>query len=510
MRKGRCAPRRSPNATSSPPPLTKVDSEQAKRSPRQAGVGTSRRLRAAAASAVSFAAPVTDAARRLLRRMPRPRRLVEGRPGAQARPRRFLARRGPRPRSGAGRPRRLPRPRALHAADQRRPRGRGDAERAGARGRRRRGLRHPRRLQGRQADGGRLAPGPRPRRRRDRGPALLRAPRRRPPRHPARGLAQLPRRRHARGRQHDHPAARAPHVPVAGAHAAAQDPGGACSRSGSSASSRKEEILVALPEHGLFRRRRLWRRCRGASATSASAPKELSLAEAAMLAGLVRAPSQLAPTRNLGRRARAGRDRPRRPWSRPARSRPSRPRPPAREPVDLRLPPETPPGTNYFVDMVAGEVKRLLGAAPADLTLRTTLDLDLQRLAEDASIERASTPRARAKNVGQAALVAMAPRRRDPRDGRRARLRGRASSTAPRRRSASRARCSSSSSISPRCRRATRPQTTVVDQPTQIGDWEPQNASGRFRGPVTLRTAFAQLDQHRRGAACRRGRHPGR
>ena len=36
------------------------------------------------------------------------------------------------------------------------------------------------------------------------------------------------------------------------------------------------------------------------------------------------------------------------------------------------------------------------------------------------------------------------------------------------------------------------PQSVVVDRPTQIGDWEPQNANGRFRGSVSLRNAFAQ------------------
>src|SRR5690349_1780338 len=36
------------------------------------------------------------------------------------------------------------------------------------------------------------------------------------------------------------------------------------------------------------------------------------------------------------------------------------------------------------------------------------------------------------------------------------------------------------------------PQSVLVDRPVQIGDWEPQNASGRFRGAVNLRTAFAQ------------------
>src|SRR5262245_23222014 len=33
------------------------------------------------------------------------------------------------------------------------------------------------------------------------------------------------------------------------------------------------------------------------------------------------------------------------------------------------------------------------------------------------------------------------------------------------------------------------PQATAVDRPVQIGNWEPENYGGRFRGPVT--TAFA-------------------
>src|SRR6516162_1146296 len=80
--------------------------------------------------------------------------------------------------------------------------------------------------------------------------------------------------------------------------------------------------------------------------------KDLSLGEAAMLAGLVRAPSMLALNRNLeGARARAAvvlhamvdtgaiSD---------AQADAAR-----REPVTLRVPPENPPGTNYFVDILA-------------------------------------------------------------------------------------------------------------------------------------------------------------
>ncbi len=77
--------------------------------------------------------------------------------------------------------------------------------------------------------------------------------------------------------------------------------------------------------------------------------KDISLSEAAMLAGLVRAPSALAPHRNLDGARRARRSRARRHGGdrRHLReqadgARHSRP--------SLRVPPETPPGTNYFLD----------------------------------------------------------------------------------------------------------------------------------------------------------------
>ena len=134
---------------------------------------------------------------------------------------------------------------------------------------------------------------------------------------------------------------------------------------------------------------------------------ELSLAESAMLAGLVRAPSQLAPTRNFG----GAKERqeivlqtmvetkaltPAEAEAEAARA----------QPVNLRTPPETPPGTNYFVDMVTADVRRLLGSSPGDLALRTTLNLELQRLAEGV-IERRLEAEGPKKNVSQAALVAL-------------------------------------------------------------------------------------------------------
>ena len=135
--------------------------------------------------------------------------------------------------------------------------------------------------------------------------------------------------------------------------------------------------------------------------------KELSLSESAMLAGLVRAPSTLAPHRNLdGARQRAAlvldamveTGAISREQADAARQ----------QPATLRVPPDNPPGTNYFVDLLGADVKRLVGSVSADLTLRTTLDLNLQSIAESV-IARRLKAEGRAKKVGQAALVAMAP-----------------------------------------------------------------------------------------------------
>ncbi len=214
---------------------------------------------------------------------------------------------------------------------------------------------------------------------------------------------------------------------------------------------------------------------------------ELSLAEAAMLAGLVRAPSQLAPTRNFGgakerqeivlqamveTKAITGAE------AEAARA----------QPVKLRTPPETPPGSNYFVDMVAGDVRRLLGSSSGDLTLRTTLNLELQRLAEGV-IERRLEAEGSKKNVSQAALVALG------RDGAVLAMVGGRDYEASQFNRATQAKRQAGSLFKlfvylTALQRGYTPQSVVVDKPTQIGEWEPQNYSGGFRGSMTLRNAF--------------------
>jgi penicillin-binding protein 1A len=216
--------------------------------------------------------------------------------------------------------------------------------------------------------------------------------------------------------------------------------------------------------------------------------KELSLNESAMLAGLVRAPSALAPTRNLeGARQRAAlvlkamveTGAISRQQADDAR----------RQPATLRVPPESPPGTNYFVDTLGGDAKRLVGSASTDVTVRSTLDLDLQNVAENV-IARRLKAEGRAKRVDQAALLAMAP------DGAILAMVGGRDYNESQFNRATQAKRQPGSLFKlfvylTAFQKGLDPQATAVDRPVQIGNWEPENYSGRFRGVVTLRTAFA-------------------
>jgi len=107
----------------------------------------------------------------------------------------------------------------------------------------------------------------------------------------------------------------------------------------------------------------------------------LNLAESAMLAGLIRSPTQLAPTRNLEAARRradtvleamvaAG-------YIDKAHAAAAR-----AHLAQLAEPPETEPGQNYFVDTAESELKRLVGSPPMDLGVDTTLDPRLQEAAE--------------------------------------------------------------------------------------------------------------------------------
>jgi penicillin-binding protein 1A len=217
--------------------------------------------------------------------------------------------------------------------------------------------------------------------------------------------------------------------------------------------------------------------------------QSLDLAESAMLAGLIRAPTALSPIRDLDaarQRAEtvlqamveAG-------FISEAQAAQAR-----AHPAHLTVPPETEPGSNYFVDATEAEVTRLLGSPPTDLTVRSTLDPALQNAAERVVAHWLATE-GRARHVGQAALVALAP------DGAVLAMVGGRDYGQSQFNRVTQARRQPGSLFKIFVYLAAfnagyTPDSMLVDQPVEIGDWKPTDYSGRFRGPVSLRTAFAQ------------------
>ena len=210
-------------------------------------------------------------------------------------------------------------------------------------------------------------------------------------------------------------------------------------------------------------------------------PEDLTLAQSAMLAGLVQAPSRLAPTRHLKlaqERSRlvlaamantgvitAGRAESVK-SARPVRQRSA-----------------IPTGT-YFADWVAPAAQKAFDADFGQVKVRTTLDADLQRLAVRA-ITRAQIGDA------QAALVAMRP------DGSVvAMVGGRSYKESPFNR-ATQARRQPGSAFKlfvylAALRAGWTPDSIIEDKPITIDGWTPSNNDGVYRGPITLREAFAQ------------------
>ncbi|MGY2050965.1 PBP1A family penicillin-binding protein [Methylobacterium sp. JK268] len=216
--------------------------------------------------------------------------------------------------------------------------------------------------------------------------------------------------------------------------------------------------------------------------------RDLTLPEAAMLAGLVRAPSQLAPHRNLdgarGRAAQVLEAMVETGAITPAEAEDAR-----KHPASVQVPTDTPVGSNYFVDWAADQAKGLIGLGPADATLRTTLDLSLQNIAESVLARHLDKDGERRK-VSQGAIVAMAP------DGAVLAMVGGRDYADSQFNRVTQARRQPGSLFKlfvylTALKQGYRPDSVMVDRPTQVGEWEPENYGGRYRGAVTLRTAFA-------------------
>jgi len=210
-------------------------------------------------------------------------------------------------------------------------------------------------------------------------------------------------------------------------------------------------------------------------------PEKLTVPQAAMLAGMVKAPSRLAPTRNYRLARERGRvviaamidqgflTRAEARRLKPARLRVER----------VRV---VPTGT-YFADWVLPMARARGEVGYGEQEVQTTLESRLQKLALQ-TVRRAGLGRA------QVALVAMRP------DGRVvAMVGGRDYSRSPFNR-ATQARRQPGSAFKlfvylAALRAGMTPDTPVADTPLRIGDWQPRNFGDRYRGTLTLRDAMA-------------------
>ncbi len=210
-------------------------------------------------------------------------------------------------------------------------------------------------------------------------------------------------------------------------------------------------------------------------------PERLTIPQAAMLAGLLKAPSRLAPTSNLkGARERAALvtqamveagyiSKAERNALRPAR-------------LDVRDAPNPTTGT-YFADWVLPEARDRAGAVYGAQTVPTTLDWRIQRLAESA-VRRAPLGKA------EAALVAMKP------DGSVVAMVGGKNYRNSSFNRAVQAKRQPGSTFKlfvylAAFRAGMTPEDLIEDTPITGGTYRPSNHGGKYRGRITLRQAFA-------------------
>ena len=210
-------------------------------------------------------------------------------------------------------------------------------------------------------------------------------------------------------------------------------------------------------------------------------PERLTLAQSAMLAGMVQAPSRLAPTHNLALAQKRSRLVLQAMADTRVISQARAEATSSARPVGSNS--NIPTGT-YFADWVAPQAAQAFDADYGEVKVPTTLDADLQRLAVRA-VANASIGDA------QAALVAMRP------DGRVvAMVGGRNYGKSPFNR-ATQARRQPGSAFKlfvylAALRAGYTPQSIIDDKPITVDGWSPGNNDGVYRGPITMREAFAR------------------
>ncbi|HEX3440559.1 MAG TPA: transglycosylase domain-containing protein [Pseudolabrys sp.] len=215
--------------------------------------------------------------------------------------------------------------------------------------------------------------------------------------------------------------------------------------------------------------------------------KQISLAEAALLAGLVKSPSRLAPTRNFDAAEKRARivlaamtelhfinE--------------------SSEKLALARPPRVAAqagngSVNYVADWVMDVLNDVLGHVDDDIVIQTTIDSTLQANAEKAVGEELAAKGDKA-GVQQAALVAMTPN-----GDVRAMIGGRNYGDSQFNRAVAAKRQPGSAFKAfvylTALEHGLTPDTVREDKPINVKGWQPENYGHEYHGPVTLTQALA-------------------
>ncbi|MEL6966537.1 MAG: PBP1A family penicillin-binding protein [Pseudomonadota bacterium] len=216
--------------------------------------------------------------------------------------------------------------------------------------------------------------------------------------------------------------------------------------------------------------------------------KHVTIEEAALLAGLLKAPSRFTPARSpkrANRRAAVVLAA----MEREGYIKPNRARKGLYQPGEnaryFNAGPE-----NFVADMVLKRVRAKIGDIKQDIVVRTTISPFLMTVA-DAAIKGPLQAKGKTHRVRQAALVSLAP------DGAIKSLIGGANYAASQFNRAVDAKRQPGSAFKPFVWQAAlqagySADSVVADQPVRIGKWQPANYDGRYRGSVTLEQALAK------------------
>jgi penicillin-binding protein 1A len=214
----------------------------------------------------------------------------------------------------------------------------------------------------------------------------------------------------------------------------------------------------------------------------------VTLPQAALLAGLLKAPSRYSPRRSL-QLASNRVDEVLENMVQAGYLSADQARTASQQPLNLSAKGDD-TGYPYPVDWVAELLPEFVGENNADLIVETTIDAGLQRTSQQA-LRRILDEKGADLDANEGAVVVL-----DPMGAVRALIGGRSYSTSPYDR-ALKAQRQPGSAFKPFVYLAAlesgyRPDSVAYDGPTTIAGWSPRNYTGIYQGEITLREALAQ------------------